>query len=183
MMITQPKIFGLIGKSISSSLSPVIFAYLFKKYKLKAEYHIFPLENNQLETALQGMRVLGLSGINVTAPYKEEVTKFLDGLDGLAKEIGAVNLICNDNGKLKGFNADWIGIKKTLQERLQLEKNLEKIILIGAGGAGRACLRALKFFQPRQILIYNRSVEKAKTLAGSADSRTRVEGGELQKVE
>src|SRR4030067_2468186 len=131
MKNNSPKIFGLIGNAISSSLSPAIFEYLFKRYKIDASYHLFPLDKGQLKSAVEGMRVLGLGGLNVTAPFKEEVMSDLDLLDEEARQIGAVNVICNQNGKLEGYNTDVVGIKKTLEEKLGIKEPPSTTVLIG----------------------------------------------------
>src|SRR4030067_1050377 len=139
----QPQIFGLIGHPVAHSLSPVIFEYLFKKHQIKGSYHLFPLQPEQLKSALEGMRILGISGLNVTAPYKEKILPFLDSLDDSAQEIGAVNVICNQKGKLRGYNTDVIGINKTLQKLMPIKTKIGQVALIGAGGAARACLQVL----------------------------------------
>ena len=165
MKNNSPKIFGLIGNAISSSLSPAIFEYLFKRYKIDASYHLFPLDKGQLKSAVEGMRVLGLGGLNVTAPFKEEVMSDLDLLDEEARQIGAVNVICNQNGKLEGYNTDVVGIKKTLEEKLGIKEPPSTTVLIGAGGAARACLAVLQDLNPGKIMIFNRTLERARGLS------------------
>ena len=160
----QPQIFGLIGHPVAHSFSPMIFEYLFKKHRIKGSYHLFPLQLEQLKSALEGMKILGISGLNVTAPYKEKVLPLLDSLDDSAKEIGAVNVICNQKRKLKGYNTDVVGVRKTLQEKIHIKTKIGPVALIGAGGAARACLQVLKEVKPEKIVLFNRTAEKAKQL-------------------
>src|SRR4030067_2645277 len=178
----RPKIFGLIGYPITHSLSPVIFDYLFRKHSLKADYHLFPLKENQLKSALAGIQALGIAGVNVTAPYKERVIPYLDDLDKSGEEIRAVNVISNRKGKLIGYNTDVIGIKRTLREKLQLGSKLGEVILIGAGGAARACLSALGEFKPERVVIANRSLSKAKKIARLFNTNSSVEAADLRMI-
>jgi shikimate dehydrogenase len=85
----------------------------------------------------------GLSGLNVTIPYKEQVLKYLDEVDGFAKKIGAVNVIKIKDGKLKGFNTDSDAFFETVDKWLPKEKNLNALIL-GTGGSSKAVQEALK---------------------------------------
>jgi shikimate dehydrogenase len=174
MKNNNPKIFGLIGESISSSLSPAIFEYLFKRYKIDASYHLFSLDKDQLKSALEGMRVLGLGGLNVTAPFKEEVMPYLDLTDEQSEQIGAVNVICNRNGKLGGYNTDVVGIKKTLKEKLGIRRPPPVAVLIGAGGAARACLSVLQELKPGRVMIFNRTLDRARRLSEGANGRVQA---------
>src|SRR6186997_994616 len=100
------KVFGLIGQTVSHSFSKSYFDEKFFREGLRDyHYELFPLENiTALEALLKDTR--GLTGLNVTIPYKEQVMKYLDEVDGFAKQIGAVNVIKIQDGKLKGFNTD-----------------------------------------------------------------------------
>ena len=178
----QSQIFGLIGYPVAHSLSPLIFEYLFKKHRIRASYHLFPLQPKQLKSALEGMRILGISGLNVTAPYKEKVISLLNSLDEPAKEIGAVNVIDNQKGKLKGYNTDLIGIKRTLTEMLGINPRGTRVALIGAGGAARACLQALKELNPERIVLFNRTAEKAKHLVRQFNSSLPLQYGNFEKL-
>ena len=98
------KVFGLIGAAVSHSFSKSYFDEKFFREGLRDyHYELFPLSNiKEIEKLLKDTK--GLSGLNVTIPYKEQVLKYLDEVDGFAKKIGAVNVIKIKDGKLKGFN-------------------------------------------------------------------------------
>ncbi len=182
-MNTEPtQIFGLIGNPVKHSLSPLIFEYLFRKYKIKACYKLSLLKFDQLGIGLQRMRILGIKGLNVTAPYKEKAIPFLDSLHESARKVKAVNVISNQRGKLVGYNTDIIGIKRTLEEKLRLNSNLEQVLLIGAGGAARACLSVLSDLRPQRVVIANRTFSRAESLKKGKKSKFRIETLELTEL-
>ena len=118
---------------------------------------------NDIKGAIIGVRSLGIRGCSVSMPFKEKVIPFLDRLDPLAKKIGAVNTIVNDNGQLTGYNTDVIAVEKSLKP-LQI-KNDNDIIIFGAGGVSRAILVALKNLKLKNITVTNRTTRKGERLA------------------
>jgi shikimate dehydrogenase len=136
------KVFGLIGATVSHSFSKSYFDEKFFREGLRDyHYELFPLTNiTDIEALLQ---TKGLSGLNVTIPYKEQVIKYLDEVDGFAKKIGAVNVIKIQDGKLKGFNTDSDAFLETIQKWLPKDKTFNALIL-GTGGSSKAVQEALK---------------------------------------
>ena len=136
------KRFGLIGKNISYSFSKKYFTEKFEKEKLeKCSY-----ENFDLQTISQFPKIYrenkDLKGLNVTIPYKEKIIPYLDQLDKNASKIGAVNCIkFTKKGKLKGYNTDYFGFKKSIQPLLQ--PHHQKALILGTGGASKAIAFAL----------------------------------------
>ena len=118
---------------------------------------------NDIKGVIIGVRSLGIRGCSVSMPFKEKVIPFLDRLDPLAKKIGAVNTIVNDNGQLTGYNTDVIAVEKSLKP-LQI-KNDNDIIIFGAGGVSRAILVALKNLKLKNITVTNRTTRKGERLA------------------
>ena len=118
---------------------------------------------NDIKGAIIGVRSLGIRGCSVSMPFKEKVIPFLDRLDPLAKKIGAVNTIVNDNGQLIGYNTDVIAVEKSLKP-LQI-KNDKDIIIFGAGGVSRAILVALKNLKLKNVTLTNRTKRKGERLA------------------
>lgn len=134
--------FGLLGKNIAYSFSRGYF-----KAKFEAEQLPFTYENFDLADMAMFPKLLqdhpDISGLNVTIPYKEQVLPYLDKLDKKAKKIGAVNTITiNSKGKLKGYNTDCYGFKKSLQPFLK--KHHKKALILGTGGASKAIAYTLK---------------------------------------
>jgi shikimate dehydrogenase len=136
------KVFGLIGATVSHSFSKAYFDEKFFREGLRDyHYELFPLSNiNEVEKLIQNTR--GLTGLNVTIPYKEQIIPFLDEVDGFAKKIGAVNVVSIKDGKLKGFNTDSDAFLETIEKWLPKEKTFKALIL-GTGGSSKAVQEAL----------------------------------------
>jgi shikimate dehydrogenase len=137
------KVFGLIGGTVSHSFSKAYFDEKFFREGLRDyHYELFPLNNiSEIEALLKDTK--GLSGLNVTLPYKEQVLKYLDEVDASAKRIGAVNVIRIKEGKLQGFNTDSDAFLETLDNWLPADKKFKALIL-GTGGSSKAVQEALK---------------------------------------
>ncbi len=156
------RICGLIGNPVAHSMSPFIHNAAFEKLGLNYKYFCFKVENNNLRQAIMSMRAIDIKGMNVTVPYKQQVIPFLDELDEVAKKIGAVNTIVNNRKKLKGFNTDYIGLIKAIEEHTTIKG--KKIVLLGAGGAARGIAFGI-IEKKGSLIILNRTVAKAKELA------------------
>ena len=182
MIDAQTKLYGVIGNPVRHSLSPVIHNGAFKRLGWNAVYLAFEVKH--VERALEGIRGLGLKGVSVTLPFKTEVIPFLDKIEGLAKKIGAVNTIVNREGKLVGFNTDCSGALEALEEKMDLGG--KRVVLLGAGGAGRAIGFGLKE-RGCQLIIANRSRDRGETLSRELkgyfipmSSFVKMKAGELQ---
>ena len=140
------KIYGLIGKPLSHSLSAEYFSQKFLREKITGTvYKSFPLENiNYLPTLIKEQP--DLKGLNVTIPYKQSVIPFLDDIDKEAEAVGAINTIkflySQKGEKLKGFNTDIAGFEHSLKPLLN--PNINKSLVLGTGGASRAVTHVLK---------------------------------------
>lgn len=136
------KVFGLIGKTVSHSFSKSYFDEKFFREGLRDHhYELFPLNNiDEIESLIQQTR--GLSGLNVTIPYKEEVIDYLDEIDPAAKKIGAVNVIKIRDGKRKGFNTDMDAFYETIEKWLPKDRTFQALIL-GTGGSSKSVQEAL----------------------------------------
>lgn len=132
------KKYGLVGKSLAHSFSKQYFNQKFKQQKLDAVY-----ENIELENVKNSLRksIAEFVGVNVTIPYKEEVIAELDGLKGVAAEIGAVNTIKIENDKLIGYNTDVFGFQQMIKPFFK--SNHERAIILGTGGASKAIAYSL----------------------------------------
>ncbi len=129
-------IFGLIGKNIAYSFSRNYFGNKFKLENISAVYKNFDLDKI-VEFPDLISKNPEIKGLNVTIPYKETIIPFLDHLDPIAKEIGAVNTIkIEDSGKLKGYNTDYFGFLASL--RPHLKKQHTHALILGTGGASKA---------------------------------------------
>lgn len=158
------EVYGVIGHPVKHSLSPVIHNLGFNLLGIKGVYGTFEVRPENLETAIKGVRVLGIKGLSVTVPYKETIMKYLDEINKIALEIGAVNTVENVNGSLVGYNTDWIGVIRAFEENF-IEITNRKVVILGAGGASKAIVYGLISKNPKKIEVYNRTFEKALDLA------------------
>lgn len=163
MINSKTYLTGLIGNPVEHSLSPEIHNFMFAETKENGIYLAFKVEKENIKKSLEGMKSLGIKGFNVTIPHKEEVLSSLDFISEEVKAIKACNTIFNNDGKLEGYNTDYLGFLKTLEEEgFQIEG--KNIAVLGAGGASRAILWALKNNKPSNVDIFNRNLDKAKNL-------------------
>ena len=135
------KNFGLLGKNIDYSFSRGYFKDKFETNKLDCTYNNFDLEAIEDFESLKTTETQ-LSGLNVTIPYKQVVIPYLDAIDSEAQEIGAVNTIKIENGKLTGYNTDHFGFENSLNPHLK--SHHKRALILGTGGASKAVAFALK---------------------------------------
>ncbi|HAA84606.1 MAG: Shikimate dehydrogenase [Thermodesulfobacterium sp. 37_54] len=157
-------VYGVIGYPVKHSLSPVIHNLGFKLLGLKSVYGTFEVSPENFEQAVIGIKALGIQGLSVTVPYKERIMKYLDEIDKTSSEIGAVNTVMVEEGRLLGFNTDWIGVLKAFEEN-GISLKGKQAVVIGAGGAAKAVVYAVKEAGAKEIVIYNRTYQKAVELA------------------
>ena len=169
MLTGVSDIYGVIGDPIEHSISPKMHNAAFNKLGLNCIYLPFRVVPQDLKSAMNGMRALNIRGFNVILPHKTAIIKFLDELDEAAQEIGAVNTILNDEGRLIGYNTDGLGAARALEGQHQDPSN-KRIVLIGAGGAARAIAFTLAR-RARSILILNRTKHLAVILAKDIEQR------------
>lgn len=137
------RVYGLIGQTVSHSFSKAYFDEKFFREGLRDHhYELFPLNNiKEIEILIKDTK--GLTGLNVTLPYKEQVMPFLDEVDPVAKRIGAVNVIKFKDGKRKGFNTDADAFRETLEKWLPKDRKVKALVL-GSGGSSKSVQEALK---------------------------------------
>ncbi len=165
MINSQTRLYGIFGNPVEHSLSPLMQNALFQKLGLNAVYLAFPVERGLLGLAFEAIRSLGIQGVNVTVPFKEEALGFVDEVpEDLDRCIGALNTIVNRQGRLIGYNTDAPGFLFALKEDLQFQPAGKKILVVGAGGAARGVVFALAFARAEKIWIYNRTPERAEGL-------------------
>ncbi|MGE0267723.1 MAG: shikimate dehydrogenase [Candidatus Omnitrophota bacterium] len=161
-------VYGIIGKPVSHSLSPVMHNTAFKALDVNAVYKLFPLEKDELGDFLAKMHEHDspIFGVNVTVPYKEEVIQYIDVLTPLAEKLGAVNtIVVNHERKLIGYNTDAPGFIAQMKE-LGFATEGKRVAILGAGGSCRAILGTLCMIQerPESIRIYNRTESRLVSL-------------------
>lgn len=168
-------LFGLIGGSVSQSLSHYSHNRVMRECNLDAVYVKMAVATHELEEFFFLAKQIGFQGLSVTMPLKEQVIPFLNQIHPDAKRIGAVNTILLQNGTLTGFNTDGIGALEAIEAKMKVHG--KKMVIIGAGGAARAIIYEAKR-RGAHILVLNRTKEKALDLALEFE----VEGGGLELI-
>ena len=162
----------VIGHPIEHSMSPVMHNAALKELSLDYIYLAFDVPPNDLEKAILGFKKSNMKGINVTIPHKEAIIHYLDELDPLSKQIGAVNTVKNEGGVLLGRNTDALGAKQALLDAgFKIEG--KKALIMGAGGAARAISFGLTE-KIDEIFISNRTEERAIKLAKELQDKTKI---------
>jgi shikimate dehydrogenase len=171
---------GIIGDPVGHSLSPIMHNRSFKKLGLGYVYVPFRVRSGDLKKAVEGIRGMGVRGLNVTIPHKVAVMQFLDRIDPLAEEIGAINTIVNDGGILTGYNTDATGFLQTLRDN-GVQPSGKKVVLLGAGGAARAIGNVLAQENAR-LTIFNR-LQQLSWAEDIAYRLARCYGADVKAVE
>jgi shikimate dehydrogenase len=161
----KTKIYGIIGKPVTHSLSPAMHNSAFAHLGMNCAY--LPLPSDDIGRAMQGVRHLGIGGASVTIPYKEQVIEHLDEVAPVAQKIGAVNTVLVQGSgagqRLIGSNTDWQGANRALQEVTELGGR--KVLVVGGGGAARAIGFGL-LEAGAQISLCSRTETTGRSLAG-----------------
>ncbi len=172
--------FYLLGYPVEHSVSPVMHNAAFKAHGLPHRYMLLETPPDQLAEKVQSLRGINFGGANVTIPHKIEIIKYLDGLAESALKAGAVNTIENRDGALIGHNTDALGGYRALREAYGDTVDA-RVVLLGAGGAARALAQELAP-QVADLIIMNRTVEKAEEIARSLPGNTVAASISMQKI-
>ncbi len=153
------KFMALVGQPVSHSWSPALFNYVFDRSRISADYFSMSVGKNHLERFIKFSRE-NCFGFNVTMPHKGTVIPLIDEVDPEAMEIGAVNVVANDNGHLIGFNTDFSGFSRFLVQA-GIDFQGRSILFVGGGGAFRAVRYAInKNFRPGEESVLVRDPGK-----------------------
>lgn len=154
----------IIGDPIAHSLSPQIHNAAYEALGIEDQYRFEARQVKPEELAGFMAEVVssGIRGISCTAPHKVAIMEYLDEVDEVARRIGAVNTVVNEDGRLKGYNTDWLGVVLPLEKLTGLKG--KDVALLGAGGAARSIAYGLTE-RGAALTIYNRTPGKAAELA------------------
>lgn len=155
---------GIIGWPADHSFSPRMHNYISDKMGMDYVYTAFNVRPESLEDAIKGIRALDIRGINVTAPHKIEVMKYLDEISPEAMRLGSVNTVVNRNGRLTGYNTDSEGFYTALINA-GIEITGKKLLIMGSGGVVKPTLIRLCEAKPESITLVNRTRQKAWVMA------------------
>lgn len=158
---TQTQIFAVTGKPVLHSKSPDLFNAQFKAIQKNAAYVRIMAKN--AEQAIFVYKSLGVSGMNVTSPYKEKMLKLVDKVDESAAAIGGINTIVTRNGELHGYNTDYYGVTQSFVDA-KIDVANKNCVVIGAGGAAKAAIYGMQQ-AGAQVTVVNRTEAKARKIA------------------
>ncbi len=153
------KHYAVIGRKLAHSLSPNIHNIFFNKTGIAANYEQIEVEPEELSNLLEKLKDNGLSGINVTIPYKTEIMKSLDYVSPIAKKIGAVNTI-ELGEQFKGYNTDYYGFGRAL-DYYGFKVKDKCCAVLGSGGSARAVCAYLEDNKTSKIVFVSREPHKA----------------------
>ncbi len=174
MITGTTKLAAVIGSPVRHSLSPVIHNAAFSAGALDWIYTAFEVAPGKAAEALAAMRVLGISGLSVTMPHKDDVAAAVDVLDPAATALRTANtVVLQDDGRLAGYSTDGAGFVASLREA-GVESSGMTVAVLGAGGAARSVIDALARVGVDQIVVINRSAARAEAAAQLGAGRGRV---------
>lgn len=134
--------YGLLGEKLGHSLSPQIHKRIFEYLGIEGAYKLFPVSKDDICKFGEAIKLLGIKGVNVTIPYKQEIMSQLSYISEEAKKIGAVNTVLLKEGELYGYNSDYFGFGKMLEiNNIQTEG--KTAVVLGFGGAAKASIAYL----------------------------------------
>lgn len=163
------KFVGLLGNNIGYSKSPNIHNKYYKSNNVDFYYKLFDIEKKDIDDFIEGLKENNIMGFNVTIPYKQYIIKYLDKIEYPADKINAVNTVVLCNEQLIGYNTDYYGFVKSLEDRDINVENFNALI-IGNGGAAKAVFYALKDLKVKSIDIIGRDVIKIKNEFSEANN-------------
>ena len=168
----------VIGNPIDHSLSPKLQNWWLKENNINAVYDKIKLEDHEIKNFIQDIKKQKIAGCNVTVPFKKTVIPFLDKLSPEAEQTQSVNTITFNNGDLVGHNTDIAGFDTAIK-KLNFNVEGKKVLILGAGGVVPSIIIALKNMNVQELIISNRTREKAENLRVLFDNLKILDWGDL----
>jgi shikimate dehydrogenase len=172
-----PDRYAVIGHPVAHSRSPWIHAQFARQTGQSLVYSAIDAAPGKLPATLREFFAHGGRGLNVTVPHKQAVLAYLDRLSERARTAGAVNTIVREaDDSLLGDNTDGIGFVRDLTRNLRVSVAGQRVLILGAGGATRGLLAPLLALAPGELVIANRSPERASELAALFSAQGTIQG-------
>jgi shikimate dehydrogenase len=173
------QVFGLVGNPVGHSLSPPMHEAAYEATNLDARYVTFEPDPDDVGAAVAGADALGVAGLNVTIPFKEDVLGLVEP-DELAARIGAVNTVDFSGETPRGYNTDAAGVRRSFEHH-GVGIDGREAVVVGAGGAGRAASFALAD-AGASVHVANRTAGRAESLAADVPGATAGGLDSLERV-
>lgn len=157
------KQYGILAYPAKHSLSPAIHNAAFKVLGIDARYDLFEVPESEIIEFLSRVKNEPIYGLSVSLPYKEFILKFLDSVDEDSEQIGAVNTVENRDGRLCGYNTDYVGVVRALNEVCGGLAG-KRVVVVGAGGGARAGVYGLNV-EGAEVFVFNRTKNRAEIIA------------------
>jgi len=172
--------YAVIGNPVAHSQSPLIHAEFARQTGQDIAYAaiLAPLDGFQAEVLK--FRDGGGKGVNITLPFKHEAWSLVETREGYAVNARAVNTIRFADGRLIGYNTDGIGLMRDIRNNLQCPVKGKRVLLMGSGGASYGVMEPLLLEQPEQVVIANRTLEKAVGMAGQFEKLRHLAAGGIE---
>ena len=175
------KTIALIGHPVVHSISPAFQQAAFDALGLDIHYEAWDVPDIELPEALERLRSNSLLGANVTIPHKVTTLRFLDHFDGAVELVGAVNTIVNRDGQLYAMNTDVEGILNVLNS-IDVDLKGTDVLILGAGGAARAAVVAMRMIGVARVTIANRTAARAEQLVKLGGTELTVQTCQLDGI-
>jgi shikimate dehydrogenase len=179
----ETKLCMTIGHPVAKQKTVFMHNAGYESLGINFLYLVQDILPESLQKGVDALKSLGVAGFSVTMPHKVEIVKFLDVQTDAVQKIGACNTVHFENGKLVGYNSDWIGAITCLKKKLSLAG--KNVVVLGAGGAARAVIYGL-LQEKANVTVLNRTESKAQELGtlfgvswGSIDDTTRYENHDV----
>jgi shikimate dehydrogenase len=154
-------LFALIGDPVAHSLSPFIMNRAFDAFGWDAVYVAFGIKPERLVPSIAGLTAMGVSGLNVTYPYKEEILYHVDAVSAEVDVINAVNTVVFDDEEIRGYNTDATGTATALERFAEIPIDGKRALIYGAGAAARAAAYGLLERGAERVVFAARSPDRA----------------------
>jgi shikimate dehydrogenase len=173
--VSSGKLAGVIGWPVDQSLSPRLHSYWLKIHGLNGAYVALPIAPENFGRCIASLPLMGFAGANVTVPHKQAAFALCSSVDDDARATGAVNTLIFQADSIKGLNTDVGGFAASLAASVGEEAaRAGPVAVLGAGGAARAILLALKRAGTPEIRLVNRTAARADALVRSLESPPQI---------
>ena len=170
-----PPLYAVMGNPVAHSRSPQIHQLFAQQASIEIDYQRIQVDVGGFTQAVSNFQASGGQGLNVTVPFKVEAWGLTDTCSERAQLARAVNTLWFEASSINGDNTDGVGIVRDITDNLQLPIKNTRLLVLGAGGAVRGVLGELLNCYPMQVVVANRTVDKAVEIAGAFQNQSGVD--------